>query len=114
MTLREYIIEYRRAHDLSQRQFANLCGVTNGYISMIENGVNPSTQKPIVPKIDSLIKIANGTGMSLQSLLEMIEDHPVDIGESLTRDEKTLLRLYRQMTNEERAVVLKVVESITK
>ena len=64
--------------------------------------------------IDSLIKIAKGTGMPLQSLLELIEDHPVDIGESLTPDEKKFLRLYRKLTSEERAMLLKIVESISK
>jgi transcriptional regulator with XRE-family HTH domain len=42
MTLGEYIKKYRSEHGLSQRQFANLCGVSNGYASMLEKGMNPS------------------------------------------------------------------------
>lgn len=36
MTLGEFIRKYRSEHDLSQRQFALKCGLSNGYISMLE------------------------------------------------------------------------------
>ena len=35
MTLGDCIREYREAHDLSQRQFAELCGLSNAYISIL-------------------------------------------------------------------------------
>ena len=36
MTLSDLVQEYRREHGLSQRQFASICGLSNGYISMLE------------------------------------------------------------------------------
>ena len=51
MTLGEYIKRYRKEHDLSQRQFAAQCGLSNGYISMLERGENPKTHKPIKPTL---------------------------------------------------------------
>jgi transcriptional regulator with XRE-family HTH domain len=42
MTLKDLIIEYRNDHGLSQRQFATACGLSNGYISMLEKEMNPT------------------------------------------------------------------------
>lgn len=47
MTLGEIIMKYRAEHNLSQRQFAAQCqNVTNGYISMVEQGRNPAPIQP--------------------------------------------------------------------
>lgn len=43
MTLSDFVKEYRKEHDLSQRQFAAICGLSNGYISMLEKNMNPKT-----------------------------------------------------------------------
>lgn len=45
MTLGEIIVKYRLEHGLSQRQFALRCGLSNGYIAMIEKNRNPATGK---------------------------------------------------------------------
>ena len=49
MTLSDLVQEYRREHGLSQRQFASICGLSNGYISMLERNVNPKTGQPVTP-----------------------------------------------------------------
>ena len=59
MKLGDIILNYRHEHSLSQRQFASKCnGLTNGYISMIENGLNPNSNKPIVPSLPKLKLLA--------------------------------------------------------
>lgn len=80
MNLGNLIIEYRNNHDLSQRQFANLCGLSNGYISILEKGINPNTGKPVTPTLPQYQKLASGMGLSLSELFEQIDDMPVDIG----------------------------------
>lgn len=79
MTLSELVIQYRAEHDLSQRQFAIQCGVSNGYIAMLEKNQNPKTGQPMVPTIPSLMKIASGMGMTLSELFANVEDMPVDL-----------------------------------
>lgn len=79
MTLKDLVIEYMETHGLSQRQFANACGLSNGYISMIERGVNPSTGAKITPTLATLQKLAVGMGMSLNDLFSKVDDMPVDI-----------------------------------
>lgn len=80
MKLGDIILNYRREHSLSQRQFAAKCrGLTNGYISMIENGLNPNNNKPIVPSLPKLKLLANGMDITLDDLLAMMDDSSVDI-----------------------------------
>ena len=84
MTLSEYLRAYRDSHDLSQRQFASICGVSNGYISMLENGKNPKTGDPITPSPQTVQAIARGMGMTMQELLSEVDDLYLD----LTGEEK--------------------------
>ena len=84
MTLGEIIREYRKEHKLSQRQFAALCGdVSNGYISMIEQGKNPVNGKPIILSVEKVAMFARAMGMSMNQLVMMADDMPIDIGNSL-------------------------------
>ena len=65
---------------MSQRQFAKKCGgLSNGYVSMLENDFNPATQKSIVPSLDKLKCIAQGMDMTLNELLDIVDDMPVEL-----------------------------------
>lgn len=80
MTLSELIQIYRAEHDnMSQRKFANQCELSNGYISMLEKGVNPNTGEPITPTISVLKKLSNGMGISLTDLFVKADDIPVEL-----------------------------------
>lgn len=79
MTLSDLVQEYRREHGLSQRQFASACGLSNGYISMLERNVNPKTGQPVTPSLPALKKIADGMGISLTDLFTRTDDIPVDL-----------------------------------
>lgn len=81
MTLAEYLSQYRTDHGLSQRKFAEQCGLSNGYISMLEKGLNPNTNKPIVPSLLQLKKLADGMNTPLTHLLECVEDIPFDLSQ---------------------------------
>lgn len=79
MTLSDLVQEYRREHGLSQRQFASVCGLSNGYISMLERNINPKTGHPVTPSLPALKKIADGMGISLTDLFTRTDDIPVDL-----------------------------------
>lgn len=79
MTIGDIIREYRQANNLSQRQFALKCNISNGYISMLERGVNPKTHESITPSLPALKAISKAMGMSLNELLATIDDMPIDI-----------------------------------
>lgn len=80
MTLGALIHNFRTAHGLSQRQFALSCGMSNGYIAMLERGKNPNTGEPIKPSLVALKKIANGLNMTVAELFDSVDDMPVDMG----------------------------------
>lgn len=80
MKLGDLIREYRNAHGLSQRQFATQCDLSNGYISILEKGINPSTGKPVTPTLPQLKKLATGMAITLSDLFEQVDDMPIDLG----------------------------------
>ena len=84
MKLGDLIKDYRTAHDLSQRQFALQCGLSNGYISILEKGVNPKTDKPVTPTIPQLRKLADGMGITMTELLENVDDMPIDLTNTIS------------------------------
>lgn len=84
MKLGDLIKEYRLSHDLSQRQFALQCGLSNGYISILEKGVNPKTDKPVTPTIPQLRKLADGMGITITEMMEQVDDMPIDLANTIT------------------------------
>lgn len=112
MTLKEYVLDYRQKHKISQRQLATSCGLSNGFISMLEKGYNPNTQNPITPSLPTLRKLANGMGISLDELLSVTDDIQISLAteDSLTskkfsKQEIQLIKAYRQATPDEQQIV---------
>lgn len=86
MTLSDFVKEYRKEHDLSQRQFAAICGLSNGYISMLEKNMNPKTGLPLTPSLPALKKISDGMGISLADMLTTVDDMPVELLSDISED----------------------------
>ena len=107
MTLSELIIEYRNEHGISQRQMASQCRLSTGYISLIEKGTNPQTGKPMVPTLAVLNKLAKGMGITLDKLLSVCDDMPVDISAT----EKTVLDEKDGLDIEIAEIILSLSES---
>ena len=82
MTLGEIIKTYREERDLSQRQFAEACGLSNGFISMLERNVNPKTGLPVAPSLAAIRKIATFMSMTANDLLDKMDDTPIEISET--------------------------------
>ena len=109
MTLKDLIIEYRNDHGLSQRQFATACGLSNGYISMLEKEMNPNTKLPVTPTLPKLKQLASGMGMSLTDLLVKVDDMPVE----LILDDADSKKLVPEIEDELDAEIMKVVSGLT-
>lgn len=126
MTLGTIIREYRENNSLSMKDFADKCNLSKGYISMLENGVNPRNKKPIAPTIPSLKKVALGLGIDIDTLMRMLDDKQeislniVDnqIGEAeknsssmvLTETEKAIITEYRRADDITQAMVLRALD----
>lgn len=79
MTLGEVIKEYREKQHISQREFAKMSGLSNGYISMLEKNQNKKTGKPMIPNLDTYKQIATAMNMTVHELFELADDAEVDI-----------------------------------
>ena len=79
MTIGECVKNYCYEHSLSYRSFAKLCGLSSGYISMLVNGRNPKTGKPITPDVDTYVRLASCMGMTLDELFHKIDDSPIRV-----------------------------------
>lgn len=75
MDLKNVLIQYRTENKISQREFARRSGLSPAQISILEYGMNKQTGRKPVPDITTLKKIANGMQITLQTLLEMIDDN---------------------------------------
>lgn len=73
MKIGEYIKQYRIEHGVSMQRFAEMCDLSRAYIYILESGRNPSTGRAPVPTIDTLKKIAEVTGVSLDALLQTLD-----------------------------------------
>lgn len=73
MLLGDIIKQYREEHQMSLQDFANLIGTSRSYIHMLEKNVNPSTNKPINPSIETLKLLANAMNMDLDFLLKKLD-----------------------------------------
>ena len=82
MTISNIIKEFRKKNGLSQRKFAEMCGVSNVYIAMIEKENNPSTNQPITPSLSTLKKIADAMHMSIDDLINSADDLEVTLQSS--------------------------------
>ena len=80
MTIGDCIKEYRDEHDLSQRQFADMCGLSNAYISILERNVNPKTGEPPIPTLGVYKKLAFAMRMSIDDLLIKADESSVSLG----------------------------------
>ena len=101
MTLQEFLVQYRKRNGLSQRQLAERCGLSNGYISMLEHGKNPASGKPLAPQLPALAKLAAGMGITLTELLSAVDnvqtedDTAYGSDLALTNEEIDLVLAYR-------------------
>lgn len=74
MLLGDIIKQYREEHQMSLQDFADLIGTSRSYIHMLEKNVNPSTNKPISPSIETLKSLAKAMNMDLETLLKQLND----------------------------------------
>lgn len=120
MHIGEYINNYLMEHQMSQRQFAKKCNFSNGYISMLINNENPKTGKPMVPSLTALLSISRAMCISLDDLIDAVDDMDVDISavKKLPAAEKSngrvneFIDLFAKLTTEQQALIISQIKGI--
>lgn len=69
MNLSDIIKNYRTINNLTMQEFADECGLSKGYISMLENGRRPRNNKEVIPSLDTYMKLSEAMHISLANLL---------------------------------------------
>lgn len=110
--------------DMSLREFAKLCGnISHTQIDSIERGADPRTGKPVRPTVETLSRIAKGTGVSVAYLAALANGDdvnnishsenkkiPKDLKKILEDEEVTLNG--RMMSPEDKEKIYKVIEAM--
>lgn len=100
MTIGEYVKRYRKSQGLSMQAFGDKCNLSRAYISILEKGINPTTGKAFAPTIETLSKIAEVTGVTIDTLLPMLDGNQlvtVNSPTALTQQEENHIKKYRQL-----------------
>lgn len=116
MKLGKWLREYRHAHGMTMNDMADACGFSKSYVNLLEKGINPTTQKPVSPTMQTLEKIARATGQDVDSLLKILNDkQQVTINSTLfnvSEEEKKLIDNYRELNIEGRNILWGVIKSL--
>lgn len=73
MTLDEILKDYRKKKGMTMQELAHKCGLSKGYISMLESNFKPTnTNKKIIPSITAIKKLSDGTGIDFDELLASV------------------------------------------
>lgn len=127
MELKNVIKKFREDNKISQREFSRRCNLSNSLISILEMGINPQTGKKMSPDLVTYKKLAAGMGMSLQYLLESLDDTELislsfdDFARALEPDEESVPQTKEakiisagidKMSPERREQALKVLQTI--
>ena len=102
MKIGDYVKNYRREHGLSMQAFGDKCNLSRAYISILEKGINPTTNKPFSPTLETLKKIADVTNTDLDTLLKMLDDNQTVVINATTtqltpRDERQIAQDLEKM-----------------
>lgn len=81
MHLGDVIKQYRHDHGkMSMQAFADKCGLSKGYIAMLERNKNSKTGEPVVPSVETFAKVADAMGITLDEISKMVdENQPISL-----------------------------------
>ena len=118
MTLGEIIKEYRNLHCISQRQFEKLSGLSNSYISQLEQNQNSKNGLPIAPSLVAIKQTADAMDMPLDDLLHQMDDIPVDVSaqqnaETLDRVSAEIMRRVASLPDNLKLSLLDILRAIS-
>lgn len=74
MTLGQIIRAHREENSMSMDNFAKASGLSKGYISQLENNVNPKTGEPPRPSVETIRKAAKGMFMTFDEVMTNLDD----------------------------------------
>lgn len=77
MTVGELIKNFRTKYDVTMDDFAQMSGLSKGYISMLEKNENPRTKLPIMPTTKTLESVAKAFGITISALMNRLNESDI-------------------------------------
>ena len=77
MTIGELIKDFRTRYNVTMDDFAQMSGLSKGYISMLEKNENPRTKLPIMPTTKTLEAVAKAFGISVSELMNRLNEKDI-------------------------------------
>lgn len=118
MKLGDIIGDYREVHGITMQEFADRCGLSKGYISMLEKGRRPGSETPIIPSINTFSAVAKAMRMTTDDLLAIVDpDQVISLSEAvesceLSQSESALLEAFGKLNVEGQERVLSYIEDL--
>lgn len=99
MTLGDILKKYREENHMSMDEFSRRSTLSKGYISMLENNINPRSSKPIAPTLPTIKKAAYGMNTDVDVILKLLNDgQELSLAEDAnTMSEYDLIKKYRSL-----------------
>lgn len=72
MNIGDIIKEYRAKYNVTMDDFAQMSGLSKGYISMLEKNENPRTKLPIMPTTKTLQAVSQALNISVFELMNKL------------------------------------------
>ena len=73
MTLGDIIKDYRDTNGITMEAVAQACGITKGYVSMLEKNINPKTGKAIKPTIETILSVCKGLHLDVNDVFSKFD-----------------------------------------
>lgn len=73
MTLGDLVHKYRDDHGLNMQDFADLCGLSKAYISILERNHNPKSGKPPIPSLETIKAISAALGLDFNDVIDALD-----------------------------------------
>lgn len=120
MTLGDVIKSYRDENKVSMEYVANLCGITKGYVAMLEKNVNSKTGRPVKPTIETIVKVCNGLHLDFNSVFNSLDDdYEINISTSqpsssmqLTEQEEILVENFHRLSDSQKVRLLAYLDGL--
>lgn len=115
MKIGELVRQYRHEHNLSLRDFADISGISNGYLCLLEHGYHPKTKKPIVPTLTKLNQIAAAMHIGVDDLIASVDDMNVSLSDDpndfvLSMEERELIISFRSAPADARRAIAYILK----
>ena len=114
MFLGEMIRNYREQNHMTLRDFSARSGISLPYVHQLEQNRNPKTNAEIVPSLATFVKVSNAMGITLDQLLQEVdENQPVGLipsprptGTTVNLAETELLDNFRLLNEEGQEIIM--------